>query len=576
MTNNPYRPLDAVPHHSRDNRYGPGRRCSAVLCLVAGKRDTDDEDPVDHRFVSTDQVRVREKNPQIERKAGLRHDSQTMATVPTPSPNSSLEREPHHKPPRRDDRPQPPSVPHGAKSPNPTDLHESLYDRIELADEPEALAAAQARLEAALWAPPDIPSAEASAPTAAPEAPSERLIPRLVRPARVPLAPANPPPARAETRSERPPPSPAAPPKATRPSAREDTVPLRRPKLSSAPAAAPLDDDETELSGARPHRAPATLEPSAGPASRQAPLSGDRFSDLSDAARAELQAIFRVVSIEDQTRLGRLVRRQVAGRSAVEDRTVHGTLLTHLRALVEQTDIDPWWPAHGLRIEAVNRLILETLASPARLSPEVGADEVLGFIEYVLAESTPAELTQLWRSLLGAATEVEFKGGLRILNDDLRRAPKAATPLRALLRHLISVPGDALALPTPGGLGLNADRLTAVMSQLVGVDYAVVVGAREIRANLAEASSRRHPILVSIRHSAGERLFLFDRLDETFLYVRGPVGGSRRPRGAQRSAPDREVVDPEQGLDRIFLTRFHQSAGTGLFPQPAANERRRR
>ena len=118
---------------------------------MSDQRDDGAEGRIDHRFLQTQRVRVRAKNPQIERKASLRPDSSTQAgRTPAEAPPRGVR-------PKADPADVVPKV-----------TATSLYDRLEESGRSEELDETRAQLEAALWA----------------EGTDPELMPRLVRPAR--------------------------------------------------------------------------------------------------------------------------------------------------------------------------------------------------------------------------------------------------------------------------------------------------------------------------------------------------------------------------------------------------------
>ena len=609
---------------------------------MSGNRDDDEDQGVgqadgDQRFVATMRMRVRAKNPQIERKATLRQGSDT-ATLSSSESGSEV----------------------------------SLYDRIEQTEPAEELDAARAQLDAALWTPETSDGTAAPKTLAAPRAENNpaqtstgRVAPdrlptevasaavsarapnRRQRPAQRPAAPRSVQ-DRSATVSQRPtpiddeetvvgspPPTPQKRPNpvprarlvggGTKAAAadvrrqqilREANLPdLRTPALKlyagevelhrlhrlDAALAGELDDPamaEMSLKRALEHliydRAFAELahqdrasflstvaDSEEGLTTIKAALAIAKtgvLTRLDDGARSDLHAVFRGLDLEGRARFARLAARHHRNRSVLEDRDTEGRLLLeHLRVLIDHTDIDPWWPSQGLRLDVVFGLILGTLAQPVRLSFEDSADGVVGVLEFSLADTRPAELARLWRATLGIGGIVNFSGGLQLTTATLKEeGPRAPTPLRGVLLALANKvrvgprrSGGAVGHFTPGGRGFDANLVAQSLNQLFGCPYSVSAGATAGRRQLARLSSepdRAPPAFVSVLYEQGERLFVFDRLTDEHIYLRGPQGQSVKRTGARRTAPDREAVDTDRGIDRIALDSFQDAAGVVLCP----------
>ncbi len=122
----------------------------------------------------------------------------------------------------------------------------------------------------------------------------------------------------------------------------------------------------------------------------------------------------------------------------------------------------------------------------------------------------------------------------------------------------------------PGGHGVDADVVSRALEALYGVGFTVVAGAAGALRHLERASrepDRVPPIYVSVLSERGERLFLFDHLENDWVYLRAPHGKSSKRPGTVRLEPTREVVDPDRSLDRIPLADFKANAGVALIPR---------
>ncbi len=302
------------------------------------------------------------------------------------------------------------------------------------------------------------------------------------------------------------------------------------------------------------------------------------LSRLSRADRSTLHDVFRAATAEDRTRLAHLGGRRLAGRSALEDEAPkRGRLLDHLRTIVAQSDLDARWLANGLRMDAVTSLVLGTLAQPSRLAPETDFDSVVSTIEFALATVRPAEYAGLWRRILSTSNELELAGGAKWPSGRPKPGRRASTPLRELLARVLAPArgggpekdngphgrvGFAAPILRPEGLG-------QAVGALFDARYSVVVGGPAIIQALDRLpldGQRRPPAFLTLLHDRGERLFVFDRVDDRYLYVRGPVGRSLKRTGEIRPAPTREVVDPEVGIDRIDRVAFQGVAGAAVVP----------
>ncbi|MEM7675516.1 MAG: hypothetical protein AAF449_05880 [Myxococcota bacterium] len=588
------------------------------------------DERVDHRFVRTLQMRVRAKNPKIERD---------------------------------DDRPSPSS-----NAPEDTMPAVSLYERLEQTDEPELIDEARAELEAVLWTdiPPEPVSKKARKalpreqptvrvpPPTAPEEPVQktlpREIPRLIRPARVedPV-----PPERVQTQPQAHTPVPLSPfdddetivatprpalmptpvipqvvPRArimaggTKAAAVEvrrqkiirETIPDIRSRLLKLyggivdePRLKRLDalllgeyDDHQASSTASSKRAleellhdraftPLSLDIRAEllktiADAEEAPTTIKSLAAiaktkvltrLSTSAQNDLHSLFRRLDMDGRAKFARWAARGLQnGRSAVEDIDGDGqTVLTHLRAIAASEDIHDFWRIQGLNIEAVTHLIISTMALPARISCDGSVASVGALLEFALADIAPATLAALWRALLGRSEKIQFRGHRAVPMEPLRESTRRPTPIRGLLNQLpdfLGQPQD-LGYGTPSGSQIRGETLAMVAEQLFGSRYSVVAGAPAIGRHLKRLgpdARRVPPAFVSLLHDHGERLFVFDRFETDALFIRSPHGRSTKRSGDVRELPLRTAVAPERGLDRVSMEAFQDIAGIAVFPSP--------
>ena len=217
---------------------------------MSGDQDDSRGGPVDHRFVSTQQIRLREKNPQIERKATLRQDSQTIAQAVEP-PFAG-------PPPLADSSPEATNLDRpGGRRPPPSG--ESLYDRIERTDELVDVDEVRAQLEAALQ--PDAPDGPDASVRSVPHPRSDTM-------------PARPPPERTETVPAPRPPAPRTAPPRSMPK-RAETLPTRPARFEPMPSRPP-PSPRTETIPVRPRPAPSTLDDQRAPTAPREPQNSDR------------------------------------------------------------------------------------------------------------------------------------------------------------------------------------------------------------------------------------------------------------------------------------------------------------
>ena len=303
---------------------------------------------------------------------------------------------------------------------------------------------------------------------------------------------------------------------------------------------------------------------------------------LSQAERQSLLHLFAGLSAESRVRIAQLGARKLRGLSALEDRDLQDqTLVIHLEHLVHGSGFSPLLEARGVRRKKCINIVLGAIAHPERLSFEEGSDGVLGMLEFGLADSAPAEFARLWRHLafddmiapLAGQAVLDLAG--RLKEQTQIEMSGASTPLRVALQMLAELarPAGRSRKPTfimPGGHGIDADVVSRALELVYGFGFTVAAGSANARRHLSRIPKEPHrlpPVFVTVLYARGERLFLFDHMDEDWVYLRAPRGRSTKQRGALRIDPKREVVDHERGLDRIPREAFDERVGVGLIPR---------
>ncbi|MEO1335807.1 MAG: hypothetical protein AAFV29_09180, partial [Myxococcota bacterium] len=175
------------------------------------------------------------------------------------------------------------------------------------------------------------------------------------------------------------------------------------------------------------------------------------------------------------------------------------------------------------------------------------------------------------RGLLGRKAQIQLRGQHVLSVAMLRESARRPTPVRGLLNRLPDLLGytRGIGYGVPHGPQIEGDTLARVAEQLFGGRYAVIAGAPAIRRHLGRVepdAQRMPPAFVSLLHDHGERLFVFDRFDADILHVRSPHGRSTKHSGDMRDLPQREVVDPDRGIDRVSTDVFQESAGIAVIP----------
>ncbi len=303
---------------------------------------------------------------------------------------------------------------------------------------------------------------------------------------------------------------------------------------------------------------------------------------LGQLDRQYLLQLFAGLSTEARVRVAQLGARKLRGRSALEDRDMQDqTLVSHLHHLVHGKGYAELLTTRGAsRNKSVN-IVLGAVAHPERLSFEEGSPGVLSMLEFGLADSAPAEFARLWRHLafddmvapLAGPAALDLAARLRA--DPTLSLEGAETPLRHALSILceLSRPTGRARKPTfimPGGHGIDADVVSKALEFLYGFGFTVVAGAQNTNRHLRRIPSEPHrlpPVFVTVLFARGEKLFVFDHMDDDWVYLRAPRGRSSKQRGALRIDPKREVVDPDTALDRIPKASFDEKVGVGLIPR---------
>jgi hypothetical protein len=279
----------------------------------------------------------------------------------------------------------------------------------------------------------------------------------------------------------------------------------------------------------------------------------------SEVERRRLVDLFVAVPAPARGTLASLAERRVRMRSALEDRDASNAPLVETLAILAERGAQPETTA-----------LLPTLAHPEALERA----DVIGVVSFALAQVAPAEFVRLLaaRARRGA---LELPGGATV-DAAPRRAddpPEAglhdALERLATLVHPRAGAGRASYM-MPGGHGIDADVLARALGQLFGRGYNVIAGPSAITRQLERTAAdpdRWPPTFVSLLHDGGERLFVFHGLSDDHLALRSPHGGSGKPAGARRPAPDRVVDDPARGLDRVSRAVMSASAGVALIPR---------
>lgn len=298
--------------------------------------------------------------------------------------------------------------------------------------------------------------------------------------------------------------------------------------------------------------------------------------------RDQLFGAFVAFSSECRALLARLSARPLRSKSALEDRDFEdAALVSHLYTIARELKVALPITRAGFRADQVATLVLSSIANPERLAFEEGADGVLSIMEFGLADCTPAELVRLWIELLRGemtarlAGEGEIDLGAKLRSHPELRFSVRETPIRVGLELLSGLAnprrgGDRSAFIMPGGHGVDADVISRSLALLYSVGFTVAAGAPTALRHLERTSSDQHrvpPVFVTMLYDRGERMFVFDRLDGGDILVRAPHGRSSKRKGAQRVDPPRLVEDADLGLDRLAREHLDESLGVALVPR---------
>jgi hypothetical protein len=286
-----------------------------------------------------------------------------------------------------------------------------------------------------------------------------------------------------------------------------------------------------------------------------APLA--RWSELE---RRRLVELFVALPATARGVLATLAERRVRMRSALEDRDTTNAPLVETLSLLAKAGVEP---------SAAS--LLPALAHPEALERA----DVVGVVTFALAQTAPAELVRLL-SAQARRRLLALPGGVTIdgVPPHGPNAPPEAGLHDALerLATLVHPRAGVGRVPymMPGGHSIDADVLARALGQLFGRGYNVIAGPSAITRQLERAApdaDRWPPTFVSLLHDAGERLFVFHGLSDEHLALRSPHGGSGKPAGARRPAPERVVEDPTRGLDRVSRSVMATIAGVALIPR---------
>jgi hypothetical protein len=298
--------------------------------------------------------------------------------------------------------------------------------------------------------------------------------------------------------------------------------------------------------------------------------------------REKLLAIFGALTSETRALFARLAARPLRGRSALEDRDFKDVgIVSNLFELVIAAGLPASMEHAGVKKSRVLTLVLSSVAHPERLPFEEGTEGVLSMFEFALADTAPAELVRLWLQLVTGdmradlAGEAELDLGARIEAPGGVAFSSRETPLRVALEHLAVLArprkgADQVGFVMPGGHGVDADVISRALSFVFGVPFTVAAGPPTALRHLLRINAEPYrvpPVFVTLLYDRGERLFIFDHLDEARAYLRAPHGRSTKRKGAQRIDPPRTVEDPEAGIDIISREELEKLIGVALIPR---------
>ena len=117
---------------------------------------------------------------------------------------------------------------------------------------------------------------------------------------------------------------------------------------------------------------------------------------------------------------------------------------------------------------------------------------------------------------------------------------------------------------------ISFPRVSRALALVYCVGFTVAAGAPTALRHLERAAAdpqRVPPVFVTMLYDRGERMFLFDRLENGETFVRAPHGRSSKRKGAQRIDPLRIVDDPDRGLDKVSVEELKSLVGVALVPR---------
>lgn len=302
------------------------------------------------------------------------------------------------------------------------------------------------------------------------------------------------------------------------------------------------------------------------------------LATLKPAERDALLTSLAALRPRAQALLGDLAERPLHKGSALSDRDLQdAALVSHLARLASLTALAPKLEGAGAKRDETVGMLLASLAHPEQLPLEEGNESVLGILEFALADGSPAELTRLWTALsTDLGVELAGEGRLEIATrlKKNRYSPRES-PVRQALESLPGLAhprggGKAGSFMMPGGHGIDADVTGRALSLLYGVGFTVAAGSTAALRQLdrlSEDPERVPPAFVSLLYDAGERLFVFDHASHDRLFFRAPHGASSKPKGARRLNPERQVEQPDRGLESVSMENFHAQVGVALVPR---------
>ncbi|MBK8014902.1 MAG: hypothetical protein IPK13_26595 [Deltaproteobacteria bacterium] len=309
---------------------------------------------------------------------------------------------------------------------------------------------------------------------------------------------------------------------------------------------------------------------------------------LPTEARSRFLELFLALASVPRALLARLGARRIEEdtSAALATDTENAWIIESLRALAElEAPVDrPRGP--GIVGSDFITQTLTHITQPETMPLEDGFGGHVLAIEFALALVDPAEYV---RHAVAAARMRRMTPDLSYPHEAIQapastpaldRTPASEPPLRRVFltlaaHHHATMPSEtktqnrdraadieailrlAATVYNRPYVARNGEQLSAVLEPLTRTS----AGLR-----LRAESRPRAPVFIAIEHRRGERLFLVDHIDDTHLFLRAPHGRSSKREGATREAPRREVVDPALGLERIPLVMAKQWAAYVITP----------